>query len=1042
VRKAAPSATTRPSNTAVFASPSSLRRAKGCRAPSRRARLALLLLSVAALFAIPAAQASADLIVNLAGPGAGSAESDMTGSGGAKIECSNTGGPAGPNCAESFPTFTPSFEPNPVELSATPGPGFVFEGWTGEDPLGFFVEPHSCNASPESSCLAFDPEDVAEAFGVSPDTHITATFGCAPPVLAPDATTGEASAGQDPLSRTLAGTVNPNGCGLEESYFEYGTTTEYGSTTASEPEPAGIGRGSAPVPVTGETDFLQAEAVYHYRLVAVGPGGMSKGEDQTLTTGSGPGEGCPNASFRAEQGTAVQHLPDCMALEMTSPPNKQGYRVQEPNVSADGSRVSFYGTAALGQDPPGLPAVGATYVASRGESVWATESTIPSTSPRFRQPWEITSIKRPSFAPDFSRWFGIGAGEAQAQLGVMAAYEAGIGGFFRPLSAPLVPFSGEGDLYTVAGTEFIGASANRSHLYFSPGERSGGYFAGDPRPSPDRDQNVYLARVAGSGRVLELLSRDLTGKVWGGDCGARLGGDGPLGGSKTAKNGDRNQGAVSADGSRTYFSARAGQPKGQGCDEEAHKLRILERVETSSGPQISPLIVSECGRPSLPDPPGPCKELGGDDLYQGASLDQSKVYFTTSRQLASTDVDGSNAECSTQTAVPGCDLYLYDRARPAGHRLVQVSAGEDIAGQHESGNEADVYNGITAISADGSHVYYVATGVLSADPNPAGDTAQANKPNLYLWDAETEQTSFLGTLASALGSSEGGDQIDELGIGLWGGGVTWRNNAYPVPILSPDEESGPRGEEGGDGHVLVFESMAELTANDADGRHRDVYRYDADAQTLECISCMAGSSASKPDEARFDVETRGDGTRLGTDFAETGRWVSEDGQEIGFMTPQRLLPGDVNRADDGYLWRQGSLARLPGKPVADSPRSDGPFLSHDGSTVAFATQTQLLPQDRDGSADVYVARIDGGFPPPPPPQRCQGEECRGEPTAAPQLSGAGTAVLQGAGNLKPKPPCRKGRVLRHGKCVKKHRHQGHHKHRQDRAAGQAGRALR
>jgi len=978
-----------------------------------RHRLLLLALAIAAFLALPAAQASAEVVVDLAGLGAGTVEGDKTGNGGNKIECSNEGGAAGPNCSESFPLFTPSSEPNAIALAATPAPGFVFEGWEGDSPFAFFFGPLSCNSGSSNPC---DTLDVAD-FGLG-TTHITATFGCASPILPPEAETGEASAGEDPLSSKLAGTVNPNGCGLEKAYFEYGTSTEYGSTTATEPAVAGIGRGNSPVDVGAETDFLQPNTTYHYRLVAVGPGGTAEGQDQTLNTGPAPGDNCPNALFRAEQGSTVQHLPDCMAVEMVSPPQKTGYAAGKPSVSADGSRLFYESVAAIG-DPPGshFPSF---YVASRGGSGWSSESTDPRLEPRLDYVWEVQSRRDPSLSPDFSRWFTLGATQAQAERGMVQAFEAGVGHYVRALSEPLEPLFGpEGPSYSAVsyGSNFRAASADRSHLYFTPGEQPR-YFADDP-VTGDWGRLVYLVRSDSFGEpVVELLQRDRLGKVWGGRCGARIGGIGvPL----SAPNGNRNQGAVSADGSRTYLSTRPDQQSGN-CDEAANKLRILERLETPSGPQISPLFPfgGECSRPA----PDVCSTVNGDDLYQGASLDQSKVYFTTNRQLTSSDRDGTSTECSLKEAVPGCDLYLYDRNRPPGERLVQVSAGEDVGGEHEAGKEADVYNGITGISADGSHVYYVANGVLTASPNPAGAVAQAGKPNLYLWDANSEQTTFVGTLVAPAGGDEG-----DAG-GLWGSqGGTWRNDAYPVPILSPAEQNGEDlATEGGDGHILVFSTKAQLTSNDADGRHADDYRFDAEAGTLECVSCKPGSSGADPDESASDVEGRRENSfPLGTDYAEFNRWVSEDGQRIGFTTDERLLPGDVNGEADGYLWSQGALARLPGKPYFGLVTLDGPYLSHDGSTVAFTTRTALVSSDEDRSGDVYVARVGGGYPPPPLPQLCQGEECRGAPSATPDLTGAGTAVLNGAGNPTPKPPCTKGKVRRHGKCTRTQANRHHRK---------------
>ncbi len=84
-------------------------------------------------------------------------------------------------------------------------------------------------------------------------------------------------------SVTLDGYVNAQGQATNY-YFEYGTTTAYG--TQSPLSPAGSGTSSAKVSqaITG----LQAATKYHYRLVAVGPGGTVAGGDRTFTTAKIP----------------------------------------------------------------------------------------------------------------------------------------------------------------------------------------------------------------------------------------------------------------------------------------------------------------------------------------------------------------------------------------------------------------------------------------------------------------------------------------------------------------------------------------------------------------------------------------------------------------------------------------------------------------------------------------------------------------------------------------------------------------------------------
>lgn len=95
---------------------------------------------------------------------------------------------------------------------------------------------------------------------------------------APTAVTAAASL-VGATSATLNGSVNPNGVATSW-FFEYGTTTAYGSTTASK----SAGSGTSSVAVTAPLSNLAAGTTYHYRLVAKSAAGTTRGADQTLAT--------------------------------------------------------------------------------------------------------------------------------------------------------------------------------------------------------------------------------------------------------------------------------------------------------------------------------------------------------------------------------------------------------------------------------------------------------------------------------------------------------------------------------------------------------------------------------------------------------------------------------------------------------------------------------------------------------------------------------------------------------------------------------------
>ena len=63
-------------------------------------------------------------------------------------------------------------------------------------------------------------------------------------------------------------------------YFQYGTTTSYGSVTAEQ----AIGSGATPVNVTGFFGDLEANTPYYYRIVTVSAAGTFYGPQETFTT--------------------------------------------------------------------------------------------------------------------------------------------------------------------------------------------------------------------------------------------------------------------------------------------------------------------------------------------------------------------------------------------------------------------------------------------------------------------------------------------------------------------------------------------------------------------------------------------------------------------------------------------------------------------------------------------------------------------------------------------------------------------------------------
>ena len=118
----------------------------------------------------------------------------------------------------------------------------------------------------------------------------------------------------------IKGSVNPHG-DTAIYYFEYGTTTAYGSTTTE----TSAGSGTEDLAVSASLNSLDYSSIYHYRIVAYNSHGRSYGNDMTLETPEAP----------------------VLPIVSTGPPDKVTYQsailngTVNPN-NADGAITSFH----------------------------------------------------------------------------------------------------------------------------------------------------------------------------------------------------------------------------------------------------------------------------------------------------------------------------------------------------------------------------------------------------------------------------------------------------------------------------------------------------------------------------------------------------------------------------------------------------------------------------------------------------------------------------------------------------------------------------
>ena len=295
-----------------------------------------------------------------------------------------------------------------------------------------------------------------------------------------------------------------------------------------------------------------------------------------------------------------------------------------------------------------------------------------------------------------------------------------------------------------------------------------------------------------------------------------------------------------------------------------------------------------------------------------------------SAELMAISADGSKAFFSDSTSLTDAlddhgGFYEYDFESESLRLLTPEAGGEPRV------------EGVVAVAADGSAVYFVTRSVLAAG-------AQDGDPNLYVRRGGALE--LVGTLAEA-------DSSD------WTSSAEERTSRLTV-----------------DGGHLAFLSRASLTGYD----NRDavsgepvseLFVYEAGEDRLTCVSC--NPKGSRP---------IGRATLPGNTFSTyQANIFSADGKRVFFNSADALVSGDSNHRQDVYVFADGN-PRL----ISNGTSSDISALvdvGAGGRDVFFTTRSRLVAGDRDNGSDLYDARVGGGFPEGSEPLPCAGEACRG-----------------------------------------------------------------
>ncbi len=251
----------------------------------------------------------------------------------------------------------------------------------------------------------------------------------------------------------------------------------------------------------------------------------------------------------------------------------------------------------------------------------------------------------------------------------------------------------------------------------------------------------------------------------------------------------------------------------------------------------------------------------------------------------------------------------------------------------------------------------------------------------------------------------------------------------------------------GDGGFLLFSSYARLVAGDTDTA-ADVYRYDAQTEQLVRVSDGEGGYDANGNDNAFSAKIPHwyDGATLSNEHELTTRAISEDGSRIVFETAEPLSPDATNGLANAYEWHmepgwsEGRVSLVSSgsdqEPVGVAEGgSTNIVITPSGKDIFFVTTQGLLPQDTDGVADIYDARLGEGFPAAPAPSRpCSGDACQGPLTNPAPLLVPGSISQAPGGNFAPPPTpaatvkpkqkskssaCKRGHVKKKGRCVKK-----------------------
>lgn len=808
----------------------------------------------------------------------------------------------------------------------------------------------------------------------------------------------------DSGSAELGARINPHFWVDTTYYLEYGTAPCSEGGCVSKPVPPGstltkkvinAEAPSAPVVLEG----LTPGTTYHYRFVAASSGGgpvrgkggteAADGTEATFTTARGVGsaQGCQNEAFRIGASAA---LPDCRAYEMVSPVDKEGadVLVVRPELfsqalqqaSTSGGRLVFPSRRSFGEDPS-APYT-SQFLAARGAGGWSTHSINP-----FQGRYVIDGLIRFNseffaFSPDLCEAWMESAADPPLSPGAPLGYrdlyhrtDEQCGGPGYEAMNTLVPPSWS-PYPSLGGFEmgFEGASADGLTAIFIANDKL----------APDGAEKVtqLYAHTAGN-TALRLVCVLPSGKALDGFCSA---GENLAHFNRGFENGKvpgALQGAISADGSRVFWTAGAGagqiyvrENPMQSQSALAHGGATGTGRLTAGSETITSLVAAR----------------GKADLTAGtAQIALSEA--TIGQFVAGQPITGTGIPAATTVlSVEGSTLTLSN-AIEAGKTAsgVTVSSGGPMPFEiGQSIAAPGIPNGTTiAAVAPGSLILSAKATVTKAGValSATSECSEADKACTLPVSQQAESESGVGGSEFRAAAADGSKAIFLNGRGLYEftvAGQTTEKIAGRVlgvmgaskdarRIYFASEEALAPGGVADEPNLYLYETgagggfafVASLTDQDVsgvgpDGSFATPFNYDLDGGNFPHTARVSPDGLHAA-FLSFGTPTGYDNTDLSSAQADGEVYVYDASANSGAGQLRCASCNPSGARPHGQLVKK-SESRVPLAaeiPGLQSSVYGTRVLADDGSRLYFESYDALVPRDTNGALDVYQWEVPG-----------------------------------------------------------------------------------